>query len=153
MIKIRLFIYLFCLTYSSFLSSQILKEEDPQIIESIQEIEKQDSKILKIKVYYQYRQGDYIVFYDFKGDSLFLKYRIDQWDYSQDHLFRDMRQGLLYEVEFEFQEMVPALAEKDLSKQTTLFGSFLNRKPKQTSKLPIGRFIRLRIAYLDKLIY
>ena len=150
--KKRSFVYLFCLSHSS-LDPQILKEDDPQIIRSVQEIQEQDSKILRIRVYYQYRQGDHIVFYDFKGDSLFLKYRIDQWDHSQEHLFRDMRQGLLYEVEFEFQEMVSALPEEGLSKETALFGNFSDREKKTTSKFPVGRFIQFRIAYLDKLIY
>ena len=163
-IKIFICIY-FLISFS--LNSQILRESDPQIIESIQNIQGQESKIMKIKVYYQYRIGDYIAFYDFKGDSLLLKYRIDRWDHSKDYLFKNLRQGLLYEVEFEFQEMVSEIPKKiSLGEAVSIRSFILQQKARQKKERPstkkdlrrekysyVGRFIQLRIAYLDRLIY
>ena len=144
------------------LSSELLKESDPQIMRSIQEIQDQEPKTMKIKVYYQYKVGNYIAFYDFKGDSLFLEYRIDRWDYSKNHLLRDMRQGLLYEIEFEFQRMVSELPGGVSLEEAASMRSFISgekkkkvssSEEKRSSKFPVGRFIRSRIAYLDRLIY
>jgi len=52
-------------------------------------------------LYFQMMDGNDIVFYDKNGRSIWLKYRLDRWDYTNDKMVRNLQQGYLYQVTFE----------------------------------------------------
>ncbi|MCX7631995.1 MAG: hypothetical protein N2Z22_01535 [Turneriella sp.] len=56
---------------------------------------------------YQDHQGDYLLFYDAVGSLLYLRYRRDRWDYSNDALRAKLRRGITYRVECRLLKKLP----------------------------------------------
>ncbi len=104
--KLRSFLIFYCICFylftlnGSFVWAELLKARDPQIKKQLT-IEKVNQKN-QMSLYYQGSKGNYLVFYDFKRDSLNLQYRIDRWDYDRDHIVQKLTIGLLYQVTFSY---------------------------------------------------
>jgi len=95
-------------------------------------------------LFFQMKDGNDIVFYDKNGRSIWLKYRLDRWDYTNDNMVENLQQGYLYQVTFE-NEMV---AENNNEKKDV--NARLARKIENRMK---GTFKYARNFNAENLIY
>lgn len=53
-----------------------------------------------MKLTYRGPHGNFLVFYDFAGETIYLQYRRDKWDYRNDHLLKELVSGETYYITF-----------------------------------------------------
>ncbi len=133
------------------LCAELLSEGAPQLKKKLN-FQNIHHKI-NMDLYYQGNEGNYLIFYDFKRDTLYLQYRIDQWDYNRKDIVQKLNRGLLYRVEFYYLGEVNAIP-KNLFK----FLRDHKKKSKNVSGyskkiLSVGNFISFDYLYLENLIY
>ena len=92
--------FFFFYSDASLVWAELLKEQDLQIKKELTSAN--INQPIDMNLYYQGIEDNYVIFYDFKRDSLYLQYRIDRWDYDQDHIVQKLTIGLLYQVKFTY---------------------------------------------------
>ena len=114
----------------------------------------------KLKLRYQNQQNDFFIFYDDKGEVIFLKFRIDQWDYMRKKLSLTIQPGLLYEIDFKYWGIVneqPIKIQKKILPYKMFDTSIANALPKlqnqKIDKTKVGEFLNLRYVILDTIQY
>ncbi|WP_241686828.1 LIC_11959 family protein [Leptospira stimsonii] len=59
-----------------------------------------------IKLFFQELKGNYAVFYDWNGETVYYKYRINKFDKSRARLVRKLAEGAAYEVRGRWEGMI-----------------------------------------------
>ncbi|HRP70191.1 MAG TPA: hypothetical protein PLY93_11715 [Turneriella sp.] len=102
---------------------------------------------------YQRTDGDYLVFYDLDGSILFLRYRVDKWDYANDNTRDALRRGITYHV---FLKDFQRLAENELPKGVTGAGlskAIQKRKIRRIREVYSGALVDIKPSALRDLRY
>ena len=138
------FLLLIFVLNTHILWAELLSEGDPQLKKKLDS--QNINQKMGMNLYYQGNKGNYLIFYDFKRDAIYLQYRIDQWDYNRKDIVQELNRGLLYHVEFYYLREVDAIPKN-------LFNSLKNNKKKPKEALSTGNFISFDYLYLESLIY
>jgi hypothetical protein len=59
-----------------------------------------------IKLFFQELKGNYAVFYDWNGETVYYKYRINKFDKSRARMVRKLAEGAAYEVRGRWEGMI-----------------------------------------------
>ena len=110
----------------------------------------------RLRLKYHKQHGNFVVFYDFVGTPLYLKFRRDKWDYSGDRVINELLSGHTYFVELNFRDFYPLPPDPLLYSLETI-----NRDTETTSPRPIrpdpkvgvGTLRSYEIALFDDLRY
>ena len=148
--------FLFAVTFAW--GAENLREGDPQLEKTLSA--ETISKRIQMGLYYQGKEGHYLVFYDFKRNSIYLQYRVDEWDYRNDSAVKHLARGLLYLVEFDhlaILESLPkslfAFLEQDKNRKSGQAQEFDTNPLNRKKSIFAGRFVSFDDLYLNKLIY
>ena len=150
------FLFLFAVTFAR--GAENLREEDPSLEKTLST--ETINKRIQMGLYYQGREGHYLVFYDFKRDSIYLQYRVDEWDYRNDFVLKHLARGLLYFVEFDHMAIRESLPknlfrylEQDKEPKNGQAQGFNSNPLNRKKGIFLGKFVSFDDLYLNKLIY
>lgn len=138
-------------------SYAILDADDPRL-ESLPEAVREANTITMpaekktMKLIFQNRYGNFIVFYDYSGRPLYLQYRIDRWDYRNDDVVKHLRRGLPYRIQFDYIGETVEAPKHDTKNIKQFFDENKDapeRLIRQVDRVHIGVFLILRQAVSD----
>ncbi len=95
--------YLLLITFLlSLVSLSVYAEllEADKNLNSLTTIKERGRLLRKLK--YQGKHGNFLVFYDYAGDVMYLQYRIDKYDLTHQRTVSFLQRGATYIVQFEF---------------------------------------------------
>lgn len=136
-----------------------LTERDVSL-SSLEEIKTRNNAAIKRKVKFQKVFGNFLIFYDYAGDTLVLEFKRDKWDYSLDKKVAFLRRGTTYFVDFEYWGAAKRMPPKNMIKMKSKI-ALLNRndrnvvglKSRGTRNVQLGKFKNFTNAVVDKLRY
>ena len=119
-----------------------LKEEDPNLSSL-----KKEGEVATLRLKFEKIHCNFMMFYDFYGDVVFLQYREDKWDYSFKKEVRLLRRGVTYYVDFSYLGTFisyPEPGENDIAKKLAEGSKDIaGREPRMVY---IGTFKKYRYA-------
>jgi hypothetical protein len=102
---------------------------------------------------FQSRDADFLVFYDFEGSTLYLRYRLDRWDYDNDDLVASLRQGITYAIRLKSLKKLPEGEMPQGVAGAGLPRAVVTRKIRRIRDLYTGEFLSLNESALRDLRY
>ncbi|WP_338063530.1 LIC_11959 family protein [Leptospira adleri] len=104
-----------------------------------------------IKLFFQELKGNYAVFYDWNGETVYYKYRINKFDKSRSKMVRKLAEGAAYEVKGKWEGMivhqVSTIPLFKKASETTL------EDKKGRFSIPVFDLGEFRELALDEIIY
>jgi len=123
-----------------------LQEEDKRLKELVITRNTSNKSIQKIKLYFQNYHGIYLVFYDYKGEVLYLKYKDSKWEKTKWCSF--FKQGITYQIQFHFKNKSKYVPRKyNYYQKYKKKKLIVNEDTKKINDLYIGRFISAENYY------
>ena len=139
--------------FSTIHTFSLLRESDRRIDTRI----KENTEIF-VKLNFEKKFGNFLVFYDFTGVSYYLKFKIDRWDYKPEKIAKKLVRGNTYKVKFIYLGTSDLIPEKWLiNLPKYLSERRVQRKPLKKYKLRhrkdsfFGKFIKYDYTTLDDL--
>ncbi|EMJ96105.1 LIC_11959 family protein [Leptospira alstonii] len=103
------------------------------------------------KLFFQELKGNYAIFYDWNGETVYYKYRINKFDKSRLRQVRKLAEGGAYEVRGTWEGMIVfQVSTVPLFKKTS--GISLEEK-KERFSIPVFDLVEFRELALDEIIY
>jgi len=133
--------------------------EDDTPIKSLNAIEKKPGQNNQaLKLIFQKKHGNFLIFYDFFGETLYLQFRRDKWDYSKDEIIHWLKHGETYLVTFELWGSLPFQPDQNETKILNKIQSKKNnnsndRYIREEKQIFIGNFVQFESVVLQDLRY
>jgi len=118
--------------------------------------------IQRYKLYFQEFEGNFALFYDYKGEVIYLRYRIDRWDYKASRYWKKkLYRGKLYDLSFSWLgylyqkpivDALPQVTLANLAKKIQLAIPKLNLF-RSSSRVPVGSITHSKKAIIEYLRY
>ncbi|MDH5717088.1 MAG: hypothetical protein OEZ22_05565 [Spirochaetia bacterium] len=159
--RIILFLFVLFFTFRHLFAD--LKENDTRLKSIRKKITegKSNNSIFEIKLNFEKYYGNFLVFYDYRGESIYLKYRENEWDKKNETLVSSLTESASYRVKFKVNGTLSSIPEKyfnDLNKlisdeKSKEIEKKETRKIREPINILVGEFILLKNAEMDDLIY
>ncbi len=149
----RICIYLWIFV-AILLSLSFLSEDDP----SLEVLDKNTSQETKqMRLYFQGTENNFIIFYDYFNNIIYLQYRKDKWDYSKDKIISRLQEGIVYLVSFKYKGKSTQKVDtrkiriSDIlkSKEYNPLVDNTNKSIRNKDNLYIGELIEVKSSLLD----
>ncbi len=103
------------------------------------------------KLFFQELKGNYAIFYDWNGETVYYKYRINKFDKSKLRQVRKLSEGAAYEVRGRWEGMIVFQASTvPLFKKAP---EITLKEKKEKFAIPVFDLVEFRELVLDEIIY
>ncbi|ASV10588.1 LIC_11959 family protein [Leptospira santarosai] len=104
-----------------------------------------------IKLFFQELKGNYAIFYDWNGETVYYKYRINKFDKSRLRQVRKLSEGAAYEVRGRWEGMIVfQVSTVPLFKKAS---EITPEEKKEKFAIPVFDLVGFRELTLDEIIY
>ncbi|PJZ29682.1 LIC_11959 family protein [Leptospira kmetyi] len=104
-----------------------------------------------IKLFFQELKGNYAVFYDWNGETVYYKYRINKFDKSRARQVRKLAEGAAYEVRGKWEGLIVfQVSTIPLFKKAS---EITLEEKKARFSIPVFDLVEFRELALDEIIY
>ncbi|AXR69832.1 LIC_11959 family protein [Leptospira mayottensis] len=103
------------------------------------------------KLFFQELKGNYAIFYDWNGETVYYKYRINKFDKSRLRQVRKLSEGAAYEVSGRWEGMIVfQVSTVPLFKKAS---EITLEEKKEKFAIPVFNLVEFRELTLDEIIY
>ena len=127
-------VFIFYFIINAFVFAD-LEEEDARLEEIRKKIKEgaQKELLIEMKLNFQNFHGNFIVFYDYLGEPIYLKYRENKWDRKNDNKTAYLQKGITYIVKATVKGTIQKAPEKDESNLNKIMEKY-NKKNIENKK-------------------
>ncbi len=140
-----------------YMTPLYIEAADPTITLS-NSLEEGIEKEYSLKLSYQNKQNDFLIFYDQNGETIYIQYRRDKWDYRREKMVKELQRANEYNIRFIYlgtlNEMDHRFKDQILPFKLTkeeIQKALPQRVIREIPPIKVGRLIDLQYSHLDDL--